>query len=278
MTNPVLSRTFNDTNSGWASPTAEAWQNDGTSAPPPGYIASDRSFSIEGVAWKVFGLVVITMIVGSATWQYADPQTVTNRNGDVLSSSINEAVFPFAIGAMFIGLGLALVGIFKPRLARIVAPLYAVAQGIFLGAISALFESMYPGIVFQAVLGTVGVAMACAVLFATGIVKVTKGFMRVLMVAMVGIMITYGMNLVMSLFGGPDFGWVNDSGPLGIGISLFVIVIASMSLIADFHFVTERANAGTSKELEWGSALGIMVTLVWLYLEMLRLLGKLRGN
>lgn len=277
MTNPVLSRVFNDTQPGWAAPNAAAQQNDGA-LPPTSYATSDRPFSVEGVGWKVFGLVVIILLVGSITWQYADPQTVTNRNGDVLSRSINEAVLPFVFGAVLLGFGMAIAAVFRPRLARVLAPLYAVAQGVALGGISALFESIYPGIVFQAVLGTVGVAMACAMLFATGIVKVTQGFLRGLTVAMVGILITYGINLVMRLLGGPDFGWVNDNGPLGIGISLFVIVIASMSLLADFHFVTTRANVGTPKELEWSSALGILVTLVWLYLEMLRLLGKIRSN
>ena len=278
MTNPVLTRTFDDNNkAGWASPTADAWQSDGTTPPPDGYVTSGRQFSIEGVAWKLFGLLALALVTGSMAWQYADPQTVTNRNGDVISSSVNGAIWLPIIVCSLVAFGLAMVAVFKPQAAKFIAPIYALVQGVVLGGISAVFEASYPGIVFQAVLGTIGVAVTCAVLYGTGIIRVTEGFMRVVMVATFGVMITYGINFMLSLFGGPDFGFVNNGGAIGIVVSLVVIVIASMNLIADFHFITVRANMGISKDYEWSSALGLLVTLVWLYLEILRLLSKIRN-
>ena len=174
---------------------------------------------------------------------------------------------------VFGGLVAALVTIFKPQVANISTPIYAALEGLFLGGISAYFNAMIPGIVFQAVGLTFGVAFALLFAYRTGLIKATAGFKRGVIVATGGVAIFYLVSIIGSFFGGGinlfAMGW------LGIGIQLVIVVIAALNLILDFDIIERSAAAGAPKAMEWYGAFGIMVTLIWLYLEILKLLALL---
>jgi uncharacterized YccA/Bax inhibitor family protein len=178
---------------------------------------------------------------------------------------------------MLVGLGIAILTIFKPRLARFTAPVYALVEGLLLGAISHVFNIQYEGIVVQAVGLTLGVFALLLFLYATKVIKVTDKLRTGIMVATGAVFLVYMVSLVLRLFGG-NVPFIHDSGPVGILFSLAVVVIASMNLVVDFDFIDQGARRGAPKYMEWYGAFGLMVTLVWLYLELLRLLSKLRDR
>jgi len=175
-----------------------------------------------------------------------------------------------------VGFGLAMVCIFKPKASPFLAPLYAVAEGVFLGVISKAFESQWDGIVFQAILATIAVFFATLALYVFGVVKVTRKFQMVVIGATAGVFVLYLGTFILSLFGA-DISFWNSPSPLGIAISVIICVIASLNLFLDYEFISQSAKAGAPKYMEWYGAFGLMVTLVWLYLEVLRLLAKLRS-
>ena len=185
------------------------------------------------------------------------------------------AIFPWVIGALIASLVFLFITIFKKTAAPISAPGYALAEGVLLGAISAIFELQYPGIVFQAILLTFGTLFALLGAYKSGLIKATENFKLGVVAATGGIALVYLISFVMSFFGG-GFGFIHDSGPLGIGFSIFVIIIAALNLVLDFDFIEEGAKRGAPKYMEWYGAFGLLVTLVWLYIEILRLLSKLQ--
>ena len=167
--------------------------------------------------------------------------------------------------------------IFKKRWASITAPLYAVLQGLFLGGISAIFESQYPGIVIQAIgltFGTLGVLLLA---YKSGWIKPTENFRLMIVAATGGIAVLYLISFVMGFFGS-SIGFIHSNGLFGIGFSLFVVAIAALNLVLDFDFIETAVEQGAPKHMEWFGAFSLMVTLVWLYLEILRLLAKLRSR
>jgi uncharacterized YccA/Bax inhibitor family protein len=169
-----------------------------------------------------------------------------------------------------------MVCVFKPKASPFLAPLYAVAEGVFLGAISKAFEVQWDGIVFQAVLATVAVFFATLALYVFGVVKVTRRFQMVVIGATLGIFLLYLFAAILSLFGVDMVFW-NEPSALGIAVSVIVCVVASLNLFLDYEFIRQASINGAPKYMEWYGAFGIMVTLVWLYLEMLRLIAKLRS-
>jgi len=177
-------------------------------------------------------------------------------------------------GGLIGGFVLALITIFKKTWAPVTAPLYALVEGFFLGAVSAMYNHMYNGIVLQAVMLTFGTL--CALLFAyrSGLIKVTDNFRLGVVAATGGIALVYLATIVLNMFG-YGIPLIHESGIVGIGFSLFVIVIASLNLVLDFDFIESGVEQGAPKYMEWYGAFGLMVTLVWLYLEFLRLLAKL---
>jgi uncharacterized YccA/Bax inhibitor family protein len=175
------------------------------------------------------------------------------------------------------GFGLAILTIFKPKLARITAPMYAVAEGLLVGGISKIFEVQYKGIVLQAVGLTMGVFVMMLVLYATGTIRVTNRLRKGVIAATGAIMLVYLVSIVANLFGG-HVPLLNSTGPLGILISLVIVGVASFNLLLDFDFIERGVAAGAPRYMEWYGAFGLMVTLVWLYLELLRLLSKLRSR
>jgi uncharacterized YccA/Bax inhibitor family protein len=179
-------------------------------------------------------------------------------------------------GGVIGGFVVALVTIFKKEWSPISAPIYALLEGLVLGGISAIFERSYPGIAVQAISLTFGVMFVMLLAYKMRIVQATRGFKLGVIAATGGIAIVYALNMVMSLFGHSQMSFLNAATPLGIGISLFVVIIASLNLIIDFDMIETGARMGAPKYMEWYGAFGLMVTLIWLYMEMLRRLSKVR--
>lgn len=181
------------------------------------------------------------------------------------------------IGGAIIGLILVVVAAFKPQLSPYLAPGYALFEGLFIGGISAIFEAMYPGIVIQAVGATFVTFMVCLGLYKYKIVKVTEQFKSVVMAATLAIATYYLISWLVSMF--TSFTPVHHgSSMMSIGISVFVIVIAALNLFLDFDRIEEGVKEKMPKFMEWYGAMGLMITLVWLYIEFLRLLSKLNSR
>ena len=161
-------------------------------------------------------------------------------------------------------------------LAKFLGPVYSIGYGFAVGAISRMYESFQDGIVVQAIGATLSVFLVMLVLYRVRIIKVTDKFRRAIIFATLGIMVLYGVSFLMSLFGA-SISFINSPSLFGIGFSVVVCVVASLNLALDFDRIERGVNARMPKDYEWVSALGLLVTLVWLYLEMLRLLSKLRN-
>lgn len=187
------------------------------------------------------------------------------------------AVGPLLMLGVIGGFVLAIVTTFKQSWSPVTAPLYALCEGLFLGGISAVFEFRYPGIGIQAVSLTFGTLFALLLLYSARIIRVTQKFALGVAAATGGVAIFYLVQMVAGLFG-VHFLAINGSGVIGIGFSLVVVAIAALNLVLDFDFVERGVSAGAPKYMEWYGAFGIMVTLVWLYLEILRLLTKLNDR
>ena len=196
------------------------------------------------------------------------------------SPSIQEGlpkVQLFLILGLIGGLIFAIVTIFKKRWAPITAPVYALLEGLFLGAISAMMEAQFPGIVIQATALTFGTLFSLLMAYRSGLIKVTDNFRLGVIAATGGIFLIYIVSIVLGFFG-TGIPYIHNSGLVGIGFSLFVVVIASLNLVLDFDFIEKGAERRAEKFMEWYAAFGLMITLVWLYIEILRLLSKLRSR
>jgi uncharacterized YccA/Bax inhibitor family protein len=190
------------------------------------------------------------------------------------TASIDSPLIVF--GAMIGAFILAMVSVFKPKLARFTGVVYALLEGVFLGAISHLYNVQFDGIVAQAILATFGVFLAMLVLYGLRILRATPRFVKGVIGATFGIMFLYLGSLIFSLFTGSSPSFLTSASPLSIGISVVIVIVAALNLILDFDFIEKGAQRGLPAYMDWYAALGLMLTLVWLYLEMLRLLSKLR--
>jgi uncharacterized YccA/Bax inhibitor family protein len=216
-----------------------------------------------------FGMMFIFLLAAAVfTW------TIFYNDGP-------EAVTPWLWGSLICGMILALIIIIKKTWAPYLALGYALCQGLFLGAISAFYDfafaDTYPSIVIHAVMLTFGTAIAMFLLFHFGIIKATNTFKKVVFTATAGIAIFYLIAMVMRMFG-TQMPYLHDNGAMGIGISLVIVVVAALNLILDFDMIENGAANGAPKYFEWYGAFGLMVTIIWLYLEMLRLLSKLTSK
>ena len=189
----------------------------------------------------------------------------------------NPALHGLAIPAAIVGFILAMVTIFKPTVGHITVPAYAVVEGVFLGVISMIFNAMYPGIVVQAVFLTFGTLGALLLAYKSGLIQATENFKLGVVAATGGIAILYLINFVMGFFGS-GMGIISGNDTMGILFSGFVVVIAALNLVLDFDFIEEGVEMGAPKYMEWYGAFGLLVTLIWLYLEILRLLAKLQSR
>ena len=190
----------------------------------------------------------------------------------------NTEVFqPFILIGLIGGLVTALVTIFKKTAAPYTTPLYAAFEGLLLGGISKMFEMQYPGIVINAVALTFGTLAALLAAYSTGIIRPSENFKLGIFAATGAIALLYMVSMALGFFG-VRVPYIHDSGPIGIAFSVFVVAIAALNLVLDFDFIERGAEAGVPKYMEWVGAFGLLVTLVWLYLEILHLLAKLQGG
>ncbi len=225
----------------------------------------DQVMTLNGTINKT-GLLLVLAVVGAMfSWgQFHGPESLS-------------AMSPLMIGGAIGGLILAMVTIFKKTWAPVTAPLYALVEGVFIGALSAIFEMRYPGIVMQAVGLTFGVMAAMLVAYRSGLIRATEKFKLGIVAATGGVFLLYMANIVMGFFG-HSMGFINGSSGMGIAFSVVVVVIAALNLILDFDMIEQGVSARAPKYMEWYSAFALVVTLVWLYLELLRLLSKLQSR
>ena len=222
-------------------------------------LPTTQRMTLDGTVNKTGILLGLCFVTAAVSWNIPNPALM-------------------GLGAIA-GLVLALITIFRPTSAGVTAPLYAASQGLFLGGITVIFESQYPGIAIQAIGLTFGTLASLLFCYKTGIIKPTENFRLMIVSATAGIGLLYLVNIVMLLFGGGEgIGFIHSSGLFGIGFSLFVVAIAALNLVLDFDFIEQGSENGLPKHMEWFGAFSLMVTLVWLYLEILRLLAKLRNN
>ncbi len=263
MSNPFLNdkAVANATNAGWGAPEPSTRVSPIDDGPISGW--SSKAMTVSGTISATGVLMVLLLAAGVVGWM----------SGPDLDAGRTEFP-PLAIVGVIVGFICAIVVFFKPMLARILGPIYALAEGFFLGAISKAYNEMQNGIVVQAVGATVGVFLVMLVLYRTQIIKVTDKFRRTIIAATMGLMAFYLVAFVISMFG-VSIGFLSEPSLLGIGFSLFAATLAAMNLALDFDFIERGAKQGLPKGMEWFAAFGLLVTLVWLYLELLRLLSKL---
>ena len=177
------------------------------------------------------------------------------------------------------GFIVAIITIFKKEWAPVTVPIYAILEGGLLGGISYMYNTMYDGIVTNAIYLTVGILLSLLMAYRSGLIKPSENFKLGIAAATGGIAIVYLINFVMGFYGsGMGVMSINNSSMMSIGFSLVVIVIAALNLVLDFDFIEEGAEKGAPKYMEWYGAFGLLVTLIWLYLEILRLLAKLNSR
>jgi len=226
-------------------------------------LTGDDRMTLMGTVHKTAFLLILLVAFASITWKMIYAGTAS--------------VGPFAIGGAIGGLIFAIITCVKPTWAPVTAPIYAALEGLFIGAISALAESRFPGIVLQAVGLTFGTLFALLGAYRSGLIKATENFKLGVCAATGGIMLIYLATFILGMFG-VSIPFIHGSGLFGIGFSAFVVVIAALNLVLDFDFIENGADAGAPKYMEWLGAFGLMVTLVWLYIEILHLLMKLRSR
>jgi len=226
-------------------------------------VGSGQTMTIQGTVNKTLILMLLLLV----TFVYSWNQFVSNPG------SVLPLILIGAIG----GLIVALITIFVPKVSPFTAPLYALLEGLFLGAISAQYEAQYGGIVFQAVLLTMGVLFSLLFAYKSGFIKVTQNFRMGVVAATGAIFLVYVFSFIGSFFGF-NIPHLHEATPIGIAISVVIVIIAALNLVLDFDYI-ENASAGrVPKYFEWYGAFGLLITLVWLYLEILRLLSKLRSR
>ena len=227
-----------------------------------------RTMTLEGTVNKTGILLMLIVATASFTWY----QYVTHGP---------SAAYPWMIGGAIGGLIMALITCFSPTKAPYTAPIYALLEGLVLGGISVMAQTQLESrgitdvpIVLQAVCLTFGILLALLLVYRLGIIKATENFKLGVAAATGGIFMIYMVSIVMGFFG-VNIPYIHEGGLIGIGFSLFVIVIASLNLVLDFDFIENGAETGAPKYMEWYGAFGLVVTLVWLYIEILRLLMKI---
>ncbi len=227
------------------------------------------AMTLNGTVNKTALLLVLTLVGALFSWSQFSAALAAGNPG-----AVTAYVWGGAIG----GFVFALITIFKKEWSPFTAPVYAILEGLFLGAVSAMFELRFPGIVVQAVFATFGTLAALLMAYRSGLIKATENFKLGVVAATGGIALMYLAQLGMNLFGFQGMSFINGNSALGIGFSAVVVVVAALNLVLDFDFIEQGAERGAPKYMEWYAAFGLLVTLVWLYLEILRLLSKLQSR
>ena len=225
------------------------------------------AMSLNGTINKTALLLVVTLAGAMFSW---------SQFSAAMAAGNPAAVMPYVWGGAIGGFIVALATIFRKEWSPFTAPLYAAVEGLFLGAASAMFELRYPGIVIQAVGLTFGTLAALLLAYRSGLIKATENFKLGVVAATGGIALLYLVNIGMRLFGFQGMGFIHEGSTIGILFSVGVVIVAALNLVLDFDFIEQGVERGAPKYMEWYAAFGLLVTLVWLYLEILRLLGKTR--
>ena len=221
-----------------------------------------QSMTIQGTVNKTLMMLILLLIPAAWTWNL------------FFNSGKPEVVMPWLFVGTLGGFIVALVTIFNKQWSIVTAPLYSVLEGLAIGGISALCEAEFPGIVIQAVTLTFGTLFCLLLAYKSRLIKATENFKLGVVAATGGIALIYIITLLLSIFG-IRVPYIHDSGIIGIGFSLFVVIIAALNLVLDFDFIESGASSGAPKFMEWYAAFGLMITLIWLYIEILRLLTKI---
>jgi uncharacterized YccA/Bax inhibitor family protein len=236
-----------------------------------GLPVTGERMTMNGTITRTALLLALAVITGGWTWQrFAD----VAADGNIAAAM--AAISPFMWGGLLVGFALALVTSFVQRWSGITAPLYAIAEGFALGGISAVMNLRFPGIVLQAVMLTVGVLAVMLMAYRSGWIKVTDKFRMGVVAATGGIALLYIVDIALRAFTSIQIPFIHETGALGIGFSLLVVGLAALNLVLDFDMIDRAAAQGAPKYMEWYGAFALMVTLVWLYMELLRLLSKAR--
>jgi uncharacterized YccA/Bax inhibitor family protein len=228
-----------------------------------GTVDTAAAMTLEGTVVKTG--ILLTILIGAAAFTWS--QTFTHP----------EVVGGYIMIGMIGGLITSLITIWKPHVSPITAPIYAGMEGLALGGISAAFESSFPGIAIQAVGLTFGTLATLLMAYLSGLIRATENFKLGVVAATGGIALVYLVSMVLMFFG-IHVPMIHDAGWVGIGFSAFVVVIAALNLVLDFDFIENGVRASAPKYMEWYGGFGLLVTLVWLYLEILRLLAKMRSR
>lgn len=231
-----------------------------------GRLRSGAVMTVNGAVNKTAILLLLLVIAAAYTWNIAA--------ASIGSSQAGAAAIPWMLGGALGGFVVALVTVFKQEWSPVTAPIYAILEGLFLGAISAFFQAQYQGLVAQAILLTLAVLLCMLALYRTGIIQVTDKFRMGVVAATAGIFLFYLATWVISFFG-VRMPFLYNSSLIGIAISVVVVIIAALNLVLDFDFIDRGAQMQAPQYMEWYAAFGLMVTLIWLYLEILRLLSRL---
>jgi uncharacterized YccA/Bax inhibitor family protein len=227
--------------------------------------AGAETMTLNGTVNKT-GLMLLMLVATAAyTWSLYTPENP-------------GAVWPWMLVGGIGGFIVALVTVFKKTWVPVTGPLYALLQGLFVGGFSAMTEASFPGIVVQAVMLTIGVLASLLLAYKSGLIKATENFKLGVVAATGGIFLLYLVQIGANLLGFQGMGFIHDASWMGIAFSGFVVVIAALNLVLDFDFIESGVEAGAPKYMEWYGAFGLVVTLVWLYLEILRLLSKLQSR
>lgn len=231
-----------------------------------GYTRASEAMTVQGTIVKTALLILVALLSAGWTW------------GQFYKAGGNASVVaPWMIAGALGGFVLALVTVFKPAWSAITAPIYALLEGFFIGGLSATLELSFPGIVVQATLLTFGTLIAMLAAYQSGWIRATENFKLGVVAATGGIALAYIITLVLGFFN-IQVPFIYGSGWMGIGFSLFVVIIAALNFILDFDFIQQGAERGVPKYMEWYGAFALMVTLIWLYVEFLRLLSKVRSR
>ena len=271
MSNPVLNeRTLRQAPTTWAPPEPSSDHfppvTDGPVSP-----WRPEVMTVNGTISATSTLFVLLLV--SAAFGWMQTETIQFEDGTSAVSGIPMLAW---VG-LFVGIGLTFLLMFKPHLAKFIAPVYAIAEGFFVGAISKAYETYYDGIVVQAAGATVAVFAVMLVLYRTRIIKVTQRMRKIVVAATIGVMVFYGVSMLIRLFAGAgSVSFLSSPSLLGIGFSILVAGLAAFNLALDFDFIERGAKQGLDKNYEWYAAFGLLVTIIWLYLELLRLFAKLR--
>lgn len=219
--------------------------------------SAGQLMTIQGTINKTFFLLLLCVVGAFLTWG---------------STQALGLITPIAIGALVVGMIIS----FKPHTAPFLAPIYAVGEGLLLGALSSYFNKQYPGIVMQAISVTMLVFFTMLFLYKTGIIRPTRGFLIGIVSATAGIALFYIISFVLMLFG-VNVSYFTSAAPWAIAVNVVVCIIAALNFVLDFHFIDQMTSTyNAPKYMEWYAGFGLLVTLIWLYIEILRLLARSR--